>query len=129
MKFSVSAKYVLFKFLALRLGQKALTHVVYIFSGVDSKPAVQIVKNNASPPFFQIPTRMCRHWFAPSSCVSLPCGSSSPPSTQPAAPCSTPDGSQSSPPWSSAGVCLCVFSLQRGKNSYSASAAPSVWFA
>lgn len=57
-------------------------------------------------PLLQTPTRTCRLWFAPSSCVSPLCGSSSPPSTRPAAPCSTPDGSQSSQPWSSAGVCL-----------------------
>lgn len=62
---------------------------------------------------------MCRRWFGPSSCVWLRCGSSSPPSTPPAAPCSTQDGSPSSLLWSSAGVCVCVFSLLKEKEQLS----------
>lgn len=84
--------------------------------------------SNPSVSPLQIPIRMCRRWFGPSSCVWLRCGSSSPPSTPPAAPCSTQDGSPSSLLWSSAGVCVCLV-FWRTKNSCPESAPPSVWFA
>jgi len=66
----------------------------------------------------QIPTRTCRCWSAPSSWVWLLCGSSSPPSTRPAARCCTPDGSRSSRPWSSAGVCVCACLVFKRGNNY-----------